>query len=341
MNADPKTVSVIVPCFNEVDTIGSLLSAIAGQDFPMDDLEIVIADGMSDDGTRGVIESYAAEHPQISIRLVDNHERIIPAGLNKAIEVSNGDYVIRLDAHSRPNPDYISRCVRILESSDVANVGGAWEIEPGGEGCFARGIAAAAAHPLGAGGARYRVGGPPGRVETVPFGAFKRSWMERVGRFDETLLTNEDYEYNVRIRDLGGEIFFDPSVRSVYLARNSLTALARQYTRYGFWKAQMLRSHPGSIRLRQIVPPLFIGSLLILLPMAIISAAARVLLAFELALYFGVLIASGVIEAFKRRRLSVVASFPLAVAVIHFSWGGAFLWSIARQIIGVRKPRKR
>src|SRR3989304_7761914 len=125
----------------------------------------------------------------------------------------------------------------------------------GGGGGMARPIAAAASPPLGAGDAGYRVGSQAGEVDTVPFGAFRREWLERVGGYDESLQTNEDYELNVRLRRAGGKIWFDPSIRSVYYARSDLAQLWRQYYRYGFWKARMLLRYPGSIRWRPALPP--------------------------------------------------------------------------------------
>jgi len=183
-----------------------LLEAIRRQTYQLNEIEVIIADGMSDDGTRDAIQDYASQHPELSIRLIDNPQRIIPAALNVALKAAKGNVIIRLDAHSAPKPDYVERCLAVLEETDAANVGGVWEIQPGAETWIARAIAAAASHPLGAGDARYRISGHPGPVDTVPFGAFRKDWLERVGPFNEDLLTNEDYEYNARIRKAGGVV---------------------------------------------------------------------------------------------------------------------------------------
>ena len=127
---------------------------------------------------------------------------------------------------------------------------------------MAQSIAAAASHPLGVGDALYRHASKASQVDTVPFGAFKRELLALVGFFDESLLTNEDYEFNTRIRKSGGTIWLDPAIRSVYFARPTLAALARQYSRYGFWKWRMLRRYPETLRWRQGLPPLFVLSLL-------------------------------------------------------------------------------
>ncbi|MEJ2606517.1 MAG: glycosyltransferase family 2 protein [Anaerolineales bacterium] len=241
-------VSIIVPCFNEERTIGFLLESIFHQSYPLDNIEVIIADGISTDGTRQIVEAFKAEHPKLSIRLIDNPKRIIPAALNRAIEHAKGDVLIRLDAHSVPADDYVERCVSTIMRTGAANVGGVWEIKPSGDHWMARAIAIAAGHPLGAGDARYRTGGEAGATDTVPFGCFPRDWIERVGFFEEELETNEDYEFNVRLKQAGGVVFFDPAIRSIYYARPDLISLGKQYARYGYWKARMLIRFPSSLR---------------------------------------------------------------------------------------------
>ena len=189
-------------------------------------------------------------------------------------------------------------------------------------------------HPFGAGDARYRTGGQPGAVDTVPFGAFPRPWLERVGRFDETLLSNEDYELNQRLRQAGGVVWYDPTIRSTYFARGDLPALARQYARYGYWKAQMLRRYPGSLRWRQALPPLFVLTLAVLLGAAAVWPPARWLLALQLASYTGATFAAGVAQAARQGDGLLALGFPLALWTMHLAWGGAVLWGLLRGTFG-------
>ena len=177
-------ISIIVPCFNEAMWITGLLDALFKQDVSLDQMEVIIADGQSTDDTVAKIEAFAGSNPELDIHMVENPERAIPAALNKAVQSSTGDIVIRLDAHSAPHSDYIRRCLAVLETTGSANVGGIWEIEPGGNSWIARSIAIAASHPLGAGDARYRISGDAGPVDTVPFGAFRREWLDRIGPFN-------------------------------------------------------------------------------------------------------------------------------------------------------------
>ena len=326
-------VTLIIPCYNEQKTIGSLLSAIRHNTYDRSNLEIVVVDGMSIDGTRDLIREYASDYPELNIRLVDNPQRIIPVALNVAIEAATGDVVIRLDAHSAPYPDYIDRCLDVLDETGAANVGGVWEIQPGADTWIARAIAVAASHPLGAGDARYRISGDPGPVDTVPFGAFRREWLEKVGPFNEGLLTNEDYEYNVRIRKAGGVIWFDPSIRSFYFARPDIRSLARQYWRYGVWKVRMLRRYPRTLRWRQAMPPIFVFTTVGLGFLSLVFPLARYIFSAELGVYFLTTFAFAFLEGFKRNDLGVAFGFPISIWTMHITWGSGFLWSLLRTLV--------
>jgi glycosyltransferase involved in cell wall biosynthesis len=318
----------VVPCYNEEKTIGLLLQAIYDQTYPRESMEILVADGGSTDDTRQRITDFGGSHPGARIRVVDNPKRSIPAGLNRAIQASQGSWIVRLDAHSIPDREYVARCVSALQQGLGELVGGVWDIRPRDQSWQARAIALAASNPLAVGDARYRYTRTAQEVETVPFGAFQRSLMERIGYFDESLQTNEDYEFNTRLRKSGGRIWLDPSIRSVYFARPNLRELARQYWRYGFWKVRMLRHHPGTLRWRQALPPLFVLSLTVLLLLTLFYSIAGWLFVIESSIYLTVLVLAGLHAAWKQRDLSLIAGIPLAVAIMHFAWGSAFLWSL-------------
>lgn len=323
-------VSVVVPCYNEQATIGLLLGALYHQTFPRADFEVVIADGMSTDRTIENIRGFQTEYPDLAIQVVTNARKTIPTGLNKAIQAAKGEFIIRLDAHSMPRADYISRCVVDLQRGSGDNVGGVWEIQPGGQGWAAKAIASAAANPLAVGDARYRYTNQAGPTDTVPFGAFRRSLVDKIGGFNEDLLTNEDYEFNARLRQAGGTVWLDPEIRSVYFARSTFLALARQYWRYGYWKVRMLRDYPKTIRWRQALPPFFVASLLVSGLLSIWLPVARWLLLIELALYCAILGIVGIRTAVRNGDASLALGIPLAIMVMHISWGSAFLWSLIR-----------
>ena len=322
------TVSIIVPCLNEEKRIRILLDAISSQTYPCSLLNVTIADAGSTDHTRDVISAFQREYPDLQLQVVMNLVGSIPAGLNCAIKASDGEVILRLDAHSAPYPDYIEKSVAALESGKGANVGGVWEIHPGAETWIARSIALAAAHPLGVGDALYRHAKLATSVDTVPFGCYRRSLVNKIGGYDETLLANEDYEFNARIRQSAGNIWLDPSIRSVYYARASVFSLAQQYYRYGFWKYKMLRRYPGTIRWRQALPPFFVASLIIGFALGLFLPFFRWALVCELLVYFGILGLGSLRIAAALKEFSPFVGVPLAIAVMHVAWGGGFLWSI-------------
>jgi cellulose synthase/poly-beta-1,6-N-acetylglucosamine synthase-like glycosyltransferase len=293
-------------------------------------MEVVIADAMSDDGTRRVIGAFQQEHPRLQLRVVDNTKRIIPAALNTAIRAAHGEIIVRLDAHSVPKPDYVALCVQDLEAGRGANVGGIWLIEPGAQTWIARSIAAAAAHPLGVGDAKYRYTDKAGPVDTVPFGAYYRSLVGKVGEFDEALLTNEDYEFNTRVRKQSGVLWLDPAIQATYYARPTLRQLAQQYWRYGYWKVAMLRRHAQTIRWRQALPPLFVFSLIGLGLLSLFVPIAGWILALAVVSYSVALFLVGAQVSLLKRDISYFLGVPLAISTMHLAWGCAFLWSIVK-----------
>lgn len=323
----PK-VSVVIPVFNEEATIRMLLDAIYNQTYPRHEMQVVISDGMSTDSTRQVIKQFTTEKPELEVVIVDNLKRIIPAALNRGIENAKGEIIIRLDAHSVPYPNYVELCVQTIEAELGDNVGGRWEIKPGADTWQAKSIAVAASHPLGVGDARYRVGGEAKLVETVPFGAFRRTLVDKVGWYNEQLLTNEDYEYNVRIVKTGGKIWFDPAIRSIYFARATFSDLARQYWRYGFWKGKMVQLFPKTLRWRQFLPPLFVCSLIFCFILSWFMPLARWLFAAEVGIYLFVLILAGIQKALSLRDWCLIFGILIAISTMHLSWGTSFIWSL-------------
>jgi len=324
----PPKVSIIIPCYNEQATIRLLLEALHEQTFPRAEMEVLISDGFSTDNTRNEIAAFQKDFPDLTVRVVDNTLRTIPSAVNRAIEFAHGEILVRLDAHSKPYPDYVARCVQAHAEKRGDNVGGVWEIQPGADTWIAKSIAVAAAHKLGVGDALYRHAKQAAEVDTVPFGSFKRELIERVGAFDETLLTNEDYEFNTRVRKAGGRIWLDPSIRSIYFARSTLLELARQYWRYGYWKWRMLRRYPDTLRWRQALPPLFVLSLFGLTLLSLSIPVARFVLISELVIYFFIMILAGLFAAYRQKKAYLLPGLPLAIPVMHLTWGGGFLWSM-------------
>jgi glycosyltransferase involved in cell wall biosynthesis len=324
-------VSVVIPCYNEEKHIQNVLNAIISQEFPKDKLEILVVDGGSTDKTQILLREWANQNPFINFRILNNTNKNIPSALNIGIRESKGGIIVRMDAHSIPEKDYLALCIKHLDQGLADNVGGRWIIIPGSDTWISHAIAQAAAHPLGVGDAKYRYSDQAEFVDTVPFGAFNKEIFTKIGLFDETLLTNEDYEVNTRIRKAGGKIYFDPLIKTKYVARSTLSELSKQYWRYGFWKFKMLKKYPDTIRWRQALPPMMVIGTLSLLFLSIFLSIAWIGLLSLLGIYFIVLMLGALSVVKKTKKLSLLIGIPLAIIVMHFSWGAGFLCSPLKQ----------
>jgi len=310
----PPTVSVCIPTLNEEAHIEDCLRAIEHQTYP-NIVEVFVIDGGSTDRTRELAAAHAG------VVVLDNPRRIQAAALNIGLARASGEIFVRVDAHCVVAPDYVARCVEALARTDAAVVGGM--MVPRAQGGLQRGIAEAMASRLGAGPARFHVGGPPGWVDTVYLGAFRTSLGRCLGGYDERVLVNEDAEFAFRASRCGG-VWFDPSIRATYRPRPGLRALARQFHRYGRGRARTVVKHPASLRPRQLVAPALLVGLL--------SPKRR-----TVATAYAVLVAGRAIEA-ARRGGDVAAGVALALPTMHVSWATGFVAELAYQI--VRPPRR-
>jgi cellulose synthase/poly-beta-1,6-N-acetylglucosamine synthase-like glycosyltransferase len=235
-------VTVVIPCRDEEPYIEACVRSALGQDWPHDRLEILVADGMSMDATREILLRLAAEDPRI--RLLDNTARIPAGGLNECIRRARGAVIVRMDVHGEYAPDFVRKCVGVLDRTGADNVGG--PAKPKARTFFQRCVAAALGSPLGVGGSRYPAEDAEGWVENVWPGAFRREVFERVGLFDPNAPSNEDIELERRIADAGGRTYSSPEIGLHYYPRESMRALARQYFRYGQGRARTLLKHGRS-----------------------------------------------------------------------------------------------
>lgn len=315
MGEATPAVSVIMPIRNEADHLTDAVGAVLAQDYP-GHFEVVVAVGPSDDGTESIAAAIAADD---RIQIVDNPSGRTPSGLNAAIAASTADIVVRVDGHATLSPGYISRAVETLMATGADNVGGVQRAE--GITPFEQAVAAAMTSKFGVGDAKFHYGGEPGPTDTVYLGVFRRTALERVGGFDETLIRNQDYELNWRIRDSGGVVWFDPELSVTYRPRGSLSALARQYYEYGWWKAVVLHRHPRSVRWRQLVPPAALAANVGGIALAL-SGRRRGLVG--PGLYLASDLAASVAAA-DRLPTDVARWLPAVFATMHHAWSAGFV----------------
>lgn len=313
-------ISIVVPCRNEARFIKRCLESILAGDYPSDRLEVIVADGLSDDGTRRIVEELQAREPRL--RMVDNPKRTTPAALNRAIETSKGEIVIRMDAHACIASDYARKCVETLSSSGADNVGGIMHTVPAQKGIVARALAAAISHPFGVGNSRFRIHSTePIWVDTVFGGCYRRDVFDRVGYFNEDLARGQDMEFNLRLRRAGGKILLDPSIESWYYSRSDMSSfLAHNWTN-GVWALMPFAWSEGApVTFRHLVPMFFAGVLLLSL-----SLAPALFLAI-IALYAAAALAASFHCAVVRRDAVLVLSLPICFAALHLPYGFGSLW---------------
>ncbi|HMO45588.1 MAG TPA: glycosyltransferase family 2 protein [Rubrivivax sp.] len=322
--------SVIVPCRNEAAHIGAFVDSLLRQRLPAGTmLEIVVADGRSDDGTREQLAALAAAEPRL--RWIDNPAGITPAALNRALAAASGEIIVRMDVHTTYAGDYAAQCVAALQATGASCVGGPWRAAaaPGRAGT----IAAAFGSRFGAGGAASRRLDFSGEVDTVYLGAWRREELLRFGAFDETLVRNQDDELALRIVRGGGRIWQSAAIRSWYQPRASFKALFRQFWQYGYWKVAVIRKHRLPASPRQLVPVVFVAVLAALGLAAPWSGRAALALAALLAGYvLAALLGAAAVArpwASPARWLGVAWAF----GCMHFGYGLGFARGLADHLL--------
>jgi glycosyltransferase involved in cell wall biosynthesis len=329
---------VIIPCRNEQAHIRSCLASVLATGYPPDQLEILVVDGNSGDDTGEIVAGVARERP--NVRLLHNPAAIVPTALNIGIRAAAGEIIMRLDAHNEYPPEYIPRLVEWLDRTGADNVGGAWITRPGADTAGAQGIALALAHPFGIGNARYRLGvRAPERVDTVPFGCYRRDVFARIGLFDEELVRNQDDEFNLRLIRAGGTILLVPDVVSYYHARPTYGKLARTYYQYGYYKPLVIRKVGGVLTLRQLAPAALVLGLGALALASLLMPEAGIVLAAAIASYVAVA-AFVATRASRTRGWRVAAATFMAFPVLHFSYATGFLWGAIRLLAGRHRPAR-
>ena len=327
---DERLVSIIVPCRNERGHIDAFLDSATAQQLQAGwRMEILVADGESDDGTGERIQARAA----VDARLVPvaNPGRIVSTGLNACLARARGAVIVRMDVHTQFAPDYVAQCIAALQRTGADNVGGAWVAR--GEGAMGQAIAAAFQSRWVVGGALSRDGAYEGEADTVYLGCWPRQTFARVGGFDETLVRNQDDEHNLRLRLAGRRIWQSTGIRSWYRPRDALGYLFRQQYQYGYWRPFVMKKHgqPGS--LRQLVPMIFVAAV------AFCACAAPWFyapLAWLMGAYAAYLLAASFQAARcagDAHRWALLPRLPAVIAAYHLGYGlGTWrgLWDLAR-----------
>ena len=316
-----------MPIRNEAAFIARSLGAVLDQDYPADRMQVLVADGMSDDATRAIVEEIAATHPAHTVEIVDNPGGVVPTGFNAALSRARGEIVVRVDGHTIIADDYVSACVTALGESGADTVGGRMDAQ--GRGRIGEVIALATSSRFGVGDAQFHYASGEHWVDSVYMGAWRREVFDRVGGFDPEMVRNQDDEFNYRLRAAGGRILLTDRIRSRYYSRASLRTLFRQYRQYGFWKVRVLQKHPRQMSLRQFVPPVFAAAVAGGAVLAPTSRGIRRLWSATLAAY-GLAAVGASVTVARRSGWRHLPLLPVAFAAMHLGYGGGFLAGLVR-----------
>jgi succinoglycan biosynthesis protein ExoA len=326
------SVSVIVPCRNESRFIKRCLDSILASDYER--LELIVADGLSTDGTRAILDSIG----DVRLRVIDNPERITPVALNRAIDTSRGEIIVRFDAHAVMPRDYIRNLVDLLESSDASNAGGSIRTIPQSDGPFAGPIVAALSSRFGVGNSGFRTSSGeqgPRPADTVFGGCWHRTLFDRIGGFNESLARSQDIEFNLRIARAGGTIMLDPGIVCDYYARAGLAEFWPHNFSNGVWAVlPFALSDIIPVRARHLIPLAFVASLALstLLPFPWSIAIPSTYAALNL-------LASAQIARALRRPTYLVL-MPIAFASLHLAYGLGSAWGCLRVLKRLLTERK-
>jgi glycosyltransferase involved in cell wall biosynthesis len=320
-------VTVVIPCRNEEKHIGRCLESILDNDYPNERMEILLVDGMSEDQTREIVAGYRARYPMI--RVVENRKKHIPAAMNVGIRAARGERILKMDAHSTYQREYISRCVRYQDQYRAENSGGIAKIVPGADTLTARAIALGLASRFGSGNANVKVGvTKPTWSDSTAFGCFKKDLFERIGMYDEKLLSSSDLDVNQRIQAAGGRILVVPDIVAHYAADGELRTFLRHVFADGVWVSYVMKFGKRAWSWRHWVPAAFVLSLVGALVLAVVSQVFLWLGLGIAGMYLAASLAMSVQIAARQREWRYAFLLPVVYAVRHFGFGAGTLFGM-------------
>ena len=335
-----ELISIIIPCKNEENYIANTLDSIIEGDFPFENLEVFVVDGMSDDNTQEILQKYMQKYSQIHI--INNPQQTVPYAMNYGIEAAKGNTIVRLDAHSIYPKNYIAELVKYLNKLDADNVGGVWDTMPANSSLEAQAIAYASSHPFGIGNAQYRISNKvePYEVDTVPFGCYKKEVFEKIGLYDTDLTRNQDDELNARLLQNNGKIFLIPSLKIKYFARDKFSKMFKMFYQYGYFKPLVNMKLLKPATLRQFVPVVFVLFLLLGALLSLFVSGASYIFGAGLVFYFIVNMIVSFLIAKNQKNLMLIPYLMYTFFLIHLSYGLGYLMGIVDFMILKKHMKK-
>lgn len=318
-------VSALLVTRNEEDYIRMSLMSLINQTYPHDKYEIIIVDGNSSDGTLDIILQLRNKYNSQSfkIKLIRNPQKILATGWNLAIKSAKGDYVVRIDAHSVVESDFIEKNVETIQRVDAVCVGGKLISKSlnGDDNLVSHVLSS----PFGVGNSSFRISEKEGYVDTAVYGLYKKDIFNKAGYFDEKMVRNQDIEMHSRIKKAGGKFYFNPAIKSTYYTRNTVNKMLKQAYGNGQWNMVLLKRGSGALSIRHLVPFVFVlsivGTILLgfLHPLFWYLGLAVVVLHLCLGLYFA---------GEKTQKLTQILVMPFLFIALHFAYGLGYIRGI-------------
>ncbi len=328
---EPIHVSVVVPTYNEKDFIENCLESIMNNGYPEKYLEILVCDGMSDDGTRDIVGRMKKKYP--AIHLIDNPKRHTPSGFNAGIRAAKSDVVIIMGAHAHYCKDYIRKNVERLYEYNADNVGGVLITKPRNTGLISKAIVSVLTSKFGVGNSKFRTGSnDPIEADTVFGGCYRKSVFNRIGLFNENLICSQDIEFNIRLKRAGGKILLFPDILVEYFARSRLWEFLQHNFRNGFWAVYPFKyTDYMPVKIRHLIPLFFFLALMGCTSFALLFDSYY-LLKLLLVLYFSAAFYFSAMQAIKESRPINVILLPFLFFSLHLSYGAGSLLAVIKLI---------
>lgn len=321
-------VSIIIPCRNEEQFIAKCLDSVIANNYPKNKIEILVIDGMSEDGTREIIKRYVQTYP--FIRPLDNQKQIAPVAQNIGINNAKHEIIMIMDAHAAYEKDYIIKLVNILNEYDTDNVGGKLTIVPRENTLIAKAIVTALSHPFGVGNSSYRIESSKQAslidADTVPFGCFKKEIFKKIGPFDENLARSYDLDFNVRLKRAGGKILLNPKAKIFYFARSNYISFCKHNFWNGIWVLFPLKFGKAAFFKRHLIPFFFVLSLIVFQIFSFLHQVSLMLFIIISGTYLLTNIYFSCNIAFKKRDIRYFFMMSVIFASLHISYGLGSLW---------------
>ena len=319
-------VSALLVTYNEEEYIKESLLSLINQTYPRERYEIIVIDGMSEDQTMKIVNDLAGSYQQegYCIRSLTNEKKVLAAGWNLGIRNARGEYVVRIDAHAKACPDFIQKSVETMGSVPDAMCVGGKLMTASQAGCDEV-VSKVLSSSFGVGNSSFRVSDTAGYADTAVYGLYRKEIFDKAGYFDESLVRNQDIELHARIRNAGGRFYFNPEIKSVYYARNTVRKMLKQAFQNGKWNPVVRRKNKSALSVRHLVPFAFVTFTGVTTVLGFFQRFFWYLETFVLTLH----LCLGLMAAKKKtHHLSEIVRMPVLFMLLHLAYGTGYLFGL-------------